>query len=77
MAVIKFTNSKSTLKHIINYKRKRGIIMDRKTICIYGSFSPYVSEEKLKPYYDMGKKLGEKYDLIYGGIYSFSTIFFP
>lgn len=41
--------------------------MDRKTICIYGSFSPYVSEEKLKPYYDMGKKLGEKYDLIYGG----------
>ena len=41
--------------------------MDRKTICIYGSFSPYVSEEKLKLYYDMGKKLGKKYDLIYGG----------
>ena len=41
--------------------------MDRKMICIYGSFSPYVSEEKLKPYMDMGERLGKKYDFIYGG----------
>jgi hypothetical protein len=36
-------------------------------ICVYGSFSPNVPEEKLQPYMDLGERLGEKYDLIYGG----------